>query len=318
MLQRLTQDHIGWFFLSVFLLLVTASTVAFILQKHWGSRHDAPNVTLTNLTDRINAWWIMSTILLLTFMFNRIGVMVLFSLISFLAMREFLSLVYSRRGDHLALVLSFYILLPAQYFLVGMKSYGMFSVFIPVYGFIGLAVISGFSGDARYFLERVSKILWAVMITVYFLSHVPALMILEIDGFAGKNIFLLVFLITIAQASDVLQYIWGKLAGKEKILPTISPSKTVVGSVGGVLSATVLAAGLWWMTPFSPLQAAGMGLLIALLGLVGGFVMSAIKRDSGVKDWGNIIQGHGGIMDRVDSICFAAPVYFHVVRYFCT
>lgn len=316
--SQMLDGNIGWFFLGVFVLLIIASSIAYLLQYRWHQKHGHISNTLTNLTERINAWWVMASILLLTYLFNQTGVMVLFILISFFALREFLSLVYSRRGDHTALVLSFYVLLPAQYYLIGIEWYGLFSIFIPVYGVIALAVVSTLSGDAKFFLERVSKIQWAVLITVFFLSHVPALMTLKIEGFEGKNILLLVFLITVVQASDVCQYIWGKLAGHKKILPSISPSKTVAGTVGGIASATLLATGLWWLTPFTPLQAAGIGLLICLLGFVGGLVMSAIKRDSGVKDWGNIIQGHGGMMDRVDSICFAAPIYFHVIRYFWT
>lgn len=193
--------------------------------------------------------------------------------------------------------------------------YGMFSIFIPVYGFLLLPILASLGGETARFLERTSKIQWAVMISVFCLSHVPALMNLRIEGY-DTNILLLVFLIGVVQASDVLQYIWGKLFGKRKILPALSPSKTVVGTVGGIASASLLAVALYPLTPFTPWQAGLIGLLICSMGFLGGLVMSAIKRDRGVKDWGNLIQGHGGMLDRVDSICFAAPVFFHVVRYF--
>jgi phosphatidate cytidylyltransferase len=156
------------------------------------------------------------------------------------------------------------------------------------------------------------------MICAFCLSHAPALLILDIPGFAGRNAQLLLYLVLVDQMSDVLQYVWGKLAGKNKIAPSVSPNKTWEGFLGGVATATLLGAALWWATPFTPLQAAGMSLVITLLGFAGGLVMSAIKRDAGVKDFGAVIEGHGGILDRIDSLCFAAPIFFHLVRYFFT
>ena len=153
------------------------------------------------------------------------------------------------------------------------------------------------------------------MICVYCVSHVPALLMLELKGYTN-NAGLLLFLVIVVQMSDVLQYVCGKLFGRHKVAPTISPSKTWEGLIGGVLSATALGAGLWWITPFTPLQAAGMSLLITILGFAGGLTMSAIKRDSGVKDFGALIQGHGGVLDRIDSLCFAGPVFFHVTRFY--
>ena len=143
-------------------------------------------------------------------------------------------------------------------------------------------------------------------------------MTLEIPGYEGRNLLLIAFLVVVVQMSDVLQYVCGKLFGRRKIAPTLSPSKTVEGFVGGILSATALGAGLWWMTPFHPWQAALLALAITLMGFLGGLVMSAIKRDRGVKDWGWIIEGHGGILDRLDSVTFAAPIFFHLVRYWWT
>ncbi len=155
------------------------------------------------------------------------------------------------------------------------------------------------------------------MICIFCLSHVPALMFLDLDGFDNSNnILLLIFLIGVVQVSDVLQYVWGKLIGGAKIMPSLSPSKTISGTVGGILSATAIAALMAPITPFSHGQAAVIGFIVCLMGFFGGLVMSAIKRDYGVKDWGNMIRGHGGMLDRVDSICFAAPVFFHITRYF--
>lgn len=156
------------------------------------------------------------------------------------------------------------------------------------------------------------------MICVFCVSHVPALLTLQIPGYEGRNALLLIFLILVVQASDVLQYVWGKLTGRRKIAAALSPSKTVEGFVGGVLSASALGAALWWITPFSPLQAFLVALITTLMGFLGGLVMSAIKRDRGIKDWGQMIEGHGGMLDRLDSICFSAPVFFHITRYWWT
>jgi phosphatidate cytidylyltransferase len=156
------------------------------------------------------------------------------------------------------------------------------------------------------------------MVCVYFVSHVPALLMLDIPGFKGANGRLLLFFVLVVQLSDVLQYVWGKLLGRHKIAPVLSPSKTWEGFIGGVLSASAVGAALWWATPFRPWQAAALSLVITLMGFLGGLVMSAIKRDRGVKDYGSLIEGHGGVMDRIDSICFAAPAFFHLVRYYFT
>ena len=157
----------------------------------------------------------------------------------------------------------------------------------------------------------------AAMISIFCVSHVPALMNLHLENFPHENnVLLLIFMIVVVQSSDVLQYVWGKSIGKRKIMPKLSPSKTVAGTVGGISSATLVAVLMSPITPFSPLQAGLIGLLICIMGFLGGLVMSAIKRDYGVKDWGDMIQGHGGMLDRVDSICFAAPIFFHIVRYF--
>jgi phosphatidate cytidylyltransferase len=151
---------------------------------------------------------------------------------------------------------------------------------------------------------------------VYGISHVPALMMLRIPGYENRAPLLIVFVVLIAQVSDILQYVWGKLIGRRLLLPKLSPSKTIEGLVGGVLSATIFGALLWPITPFTMRQAGLMAFLIAMLGFLGGVVMSAIKRDRGIKDWSNLIEGHGGMLDRIDSLCFSAPVFFHLTRYF--
>jgi phosphatidate cytidylyltransferase len=239
---------------------------------------------------------------------------VLFFLISFYALREYLTLSYSRRGDHLAMAACFFLGLPIQYFLIGIEYYGLYSIFIPVYAFLLLPILAALSQDTKRFLERSAKIQWGLMMCVFCISHVPALLTLDIPGFEGRHLLLIAYLVIVVQGSDVLQYVWGKLLGKRKVAPELSPSKTWEGLIGGVLSATVLGAALWWLTPFSPAQSAAIAFLLCMMGFLGGLVMSAIKRDRGVKDWGDMIEGHGGMIDRLDSIIFAAPIFFHIVR----
>ena len=298
-------------FVGIFAVLAMA-TVAGRWLRH---RAAGPNAVLDNLNARIDAWWAMVIVVGLAFAFGKGGVIVLFALLSLLALREFVTLTYTRRSDHLALALAFYVALPVQYALIWIEWYGLFSIFIPVYGFLLLPVLSMLRADTTNFMSRISELQWGVMIAVFSLSHVPALMVINIPGFEGRNILLIAFLIIVVQASDVLQYVWGKLMGRHKLAPSLSPSKTIEGLVGGVASATLLGALLWWITPFSMVQAAMVALIINVMGFLGGLVMSAIKRDRGVKDWGYVIKGHGGVLDRLDSIVFSAPIFFHVVRY---
>jgi len=240
---------------------------------------------------------------------------VLYGLLSFLALREFLTLTPTRLGDHLALCLCFYIAIPLQYFLIGIDWYGLFVMCIPVYGFLLLPAVAALQGDTTSFLERTTKVQWGLMLTVYCLSHAPALMLLKIPGYEGQNLLLLFYLLLVVQLSDVLQYVFGKLFGRTLLAPQVSPSKTVEGLAGGGLAATAVGAALWWATPFSPLESAGLSALIVLCGFLGGLALSAVKRSLGAKDWGEMIEGHGGVLDRLDSVVFAAPVFFHVVRY---
>jgi phosphatidate cytidylyltransferase len=172
------------------------------------------------------------------------------------------------------------------------------------------------AGETERFLERAATIQWGLMICVYCISYAPALLLLDVKGYEGENAKLLFFLVVVVQLSDVFQYVWGKLVGRHPIAPTVSPNKTWEGFVGGIVCAVLLGTSLWWITPFNPWQAALMALAIAMMGFVGGLVMSAVKRDRGVKDYGSLIEGHGGVLDRVDSLLFAAPLFFHLTRFF--
>ncbi len=297
-------------------ILVIASLAGFLLK--WRAGLHAPHPVLDNLNARIKAWWMMVAVIGIAVAAGKAGTIVLFAFASFIALREFITIAPTRRGDHKALFLSFAVIVPVQYYLVWTDWYGMYTIFIPVYAFLFLPIVAALSSDTKNFLDRTAIIQWALMISVFCISHVPALLMLDIPGYEGRNLLLLIFLILIVQSSDVLQYVWGKLYGRHKIAPELSPSKTVEGFVGGVLSASGMGAALWWITPFRPAQAFLVALAITLLGFLGGLVMSALKRDRGVKDWGSLIEGHGGMLDRLDSVCFSAPVFFHITRYWWT
>jgi len=291
-------------------ILVAASLIGFLLALRL-----AESPVVGNLNARIKAWWVMVALIGLAFALGKAGVIVLFALASFAALREFLTLTRTRRGDHLALAAAFFVVLPLQYYLIWIEWYGLYSILIPVYVFLLLPIVAALRGDTANFMRRIAEVQWGLMISVYCVSHVPALTTLPIPGFADRSLLLIAFLILVVQSSDVLQYVWGKLLGRHQIAPSLSPSKTVEGLAGGVASATLIGAALWWITPFSPWQAAIMALVINLMGFCGGLVMSAIKRDRGVKDWGQMIEGHGGMLDRLDSVIFAAPIFFHLTRY---
>ena len=301
-------------FVGIGVVLLVASFVGLGLKAVVA--HGESHAAIDNLNARIKAWWAMALTIGVAFLFGKPGVILLFAFISFFALREFLTLTYTRSADYLALAAAFYFVLPVQYALVYVGWYGLYTIFIPVYVSLLLPILEALAGDTNRFLERTAKIQWGLLICVFCISHVPALLTLEIRDYEDRNLLLIAFLVIVVQSSDVLQYVWGKLFGRRKLAPVISPSKTWEGLVGGMLSATALGAALWWITPFNPWQAALMAFAINAMGFFGGLVMSAIKRDRGVKDWGTLIEGHGGMLDRLDSVVFAAPIFFHLTRYF--
>lgn len=315
--MKLTFDNETiWLVSGVLALLVIATALGQFLRVREQDEKSAK--TVQNLNARIKAWWMMVTVFALAMLTGGIGSVVLFGLTSFLALREFITLTPTKPGDHRTLFWVFFVITPIQYWLVATGWYGLFAIMIPVYAFLFVPLRSALSGDCERFLERAAKIQWGLMVCVYCVSHAPAILFLNIPGYEGQNGKLLFFFVLVVQISDVMQYVWGKTLGQHKIAPLVSPSKTWEGFVGGIAAATLIGTGLWWATPFTPLQSAGMSLAITLMGFAGGLVMSAIKRDRGVKDYGTVIEGHGGVMDRIDSICFAAPVFFHLTRYYFT
>ncbi|WP_392565373.1 phosphatidate cytidylyltransferase [Utexia brackfieldae] len=300
-----------YLFLGIGVTLLVASIIGFILEKVKGN-----NAVISNLNARINAWWVMVIIIGVAFWLGNVAVILLFFLISACALREFMTMLPTTTDDDYPLVFSFYIVLPIQYILISLNWFEMFTFFIPIYVFLLLPILISLTGSTKDFLARTAKLQWGVMICVYCISCVPALLNLNIkDDDQDGHFLLIVFLLLVVQISDVFQYVVGKLFGRHKIAPMLSPSKTIEGFLGGILFASLLGTCLYWITPFSLLQAGLIALILTLSGFMGGLVMSAIKRDRGIKDWGNIIKGHGGMLDRFDSVCFAAPIFFYIVRY---
>ncbi len=262
---------------------------------------------------RVHTWWGLTIILALAVLSGRIGVILLFAFVSFAALREFLTFTIKHRADHLSLVIGFFVILPLQYLFVALDWTALFTVFIPVYGFLLLPIVSAFRGEPDKFLVRVAETQWGLMICVYCISHVPALLTYDMPDGSDRSILLIVFFAMVVQLGDLFEYYAGRKFGRRKIAPNLSP-KTVGGVVTGVLAASAVGAILSWITPFGVLGAASMAALASVTGIFGTVVFAAIKRDRGVKDWSHLIPGQGGFLDQLDSVIFAAPVFFHVTH----
>ena len=317
-----------WFLAGLLGFLVLATVVAELMYRRTAS--EGLRATLLNVRQRIFAWWIMVAVLVGSLALGETAVVLLFLALSLLALREFANLLPPGERDRRVLSWIMVVLAPLHFWFVWEHWYGMFAIFIPVYAFLFLPVLLALSGRTESFLHRAALSQWGLMVCVYALSYLPAVLQLPVAIHEGRAAAdgsavgsggveagaLLLFLAVVVQGSDVLQYLWGKTVGRHRIAPTVSPNKTWEGFVGGVLSATALGAALWWLTPFTPWQAGVLALVSCLLGFVGGLVMSSLKRARGIKDFGALIPGHGGILDRMDSLVFAAPVFFHLTRFF--
>ena len=315
-MKLIADRELLWLIGGILVFLALATVIAAVLGKRATS--ESARATVENLVARIRAWWAMVAVFGIAIATGGYGSLVMFAVVSFLALREFMTLLPTRRADHRAMLWAFFLFLPLQYWFVATNWYGMFALLIPVYAYLLLPSMQVLAGDTEDFLSRTSRLQWVLMICVFCVSHAPALLMLEIPGFVGQNAKLLLYLVVVTQISDVLQYTVGKLFGRRKAVPTVSPNKTVEGYLGGGGLAVLLGAALWWATPFNPWQAALMSLVIVVAGIAGGLVMSAVKRDRRVKDFGAMIPGHGGVLDRIDSLCFSAPLFFHLTRFYFT
>jgi phosphatidate cytidylyltransferase len=293
-------------------VLIVASVIGRVLKFRLARR--GAHAVIDNLNRRINAWWVIAILFGLALLAGRGGVRLLFGLASLAALREFVAREAAAVPPAWVLRGCFVLVVPLQYLLVWSGNALLYSLFIPACVLLVLPLLGLLCGRPDTFMRHARMLRAGLLICVFSVSHVPALLTLPLRGPGYSNAYLLVFLLLVVQSSDVLQYLWGKLVGRHVIAPRLSPSKTVEGTVGGIVSASALGAGLASLTPFTRREAVLISLLITLLGFLGGLAMSAIKRRRGIKDWGSLIPGHGGMLDRLDSLCLSAPVFFYLLR----
>jgi phosphatidate cytidylyltransferase len=315
--------------------LSIASIVGLVLTR--GEKVGVESAIIRQFNHKLQVWWIMAVIFAVGFLLGRIGVVVLFGFISFWALREFITMTPTRRGDHRTLFWVFFIFTPLQYILIGLGSnppsslggakgidyYDFYSIMIPVYASLFIPARAAIAGDYKRFLERSAKIQSGLLICVYSLSYAPALLDLQLtqtggSEWRGSTVSLLIFLVLISQLASVFERAWGKLAGRHVIAERINASRTWEGFLGSMVTTGLVAAALYWATPFHPWEAGILGAVLTVMATAGTMTMSAIKRDRGVTDTGTLVQGHAGVLDQIDNICFAAPVFYHVTRFFWT
>ena len=303
-------EAVGYAFLGAYLILMAATAIV------WVRKWRKPEREYTELKLRIKTWWVIVVLVTFALGFNRYFSIFCIAFLSFVAFKEYLSLIPTRRADHRVLVWA-YLAIPVQYLLVGVSWYGVFIIFIPVYWFLLMPMRMVLIGETQGFLRAVGSLQWGMMTCVFSLSHMAYLLVLpEAGNPNGGGVALLFYLVFLTQFNDVAQYVWGKRYGRTKVTPTVSPNKTTEGLIGGVLTTTLLALALApWLTPMGHVQALAIGVLIGFGGFIGDVTISAIKRDLGIKDSGSLLPGHGGILDRIDSLTFTAPVFFHVIYF---
>lgn len=292
------------------LLLAGASIIIYILRDKFSKKD------LKELHDRMYSWWIMVTLFIIALSINSTTMLVFFAFVSYLALKEYFTVIPTRRVDRRVIFYA-YLSIPCQYILIGIQWYGFYIIFIPIFMFLLIPMRMVILKETKGFLTATGTTHWGLMITVFFVSHIAYLGMLPTDADKfNTGISLIIYLVFLTQFNDVSQYLWGKWLGHKKIIPAISPNKTVAGFLGGVLTTTLLGLILGpILTPFKLSYALLAGFLIGITGFLGDLSMSAIKRDLGIKDTGQLLPGHGGILDRLDSIIFTAPVFFHYVKY---
>ncbi len=314
-------QQVGLLFLVVFGLLVVSSLVlfAFSLRERETQRGRTIADEVKRLSGLLQASWVVTLVFWMGWVLGETVATVLFGILAFFALREFMTLSPTRRGDHRSLILAFFVILPIQFWLVVTKHFELFTVFIPVYVFLAIPVVSALANDPQRFLERNAKLQWGIMVCVYGMSHVPALLLLEFPRWnEAKNVFLMFFLVFVVQVCMVVQHVVQRWIKGTPRAPLISTSFTWTSCAIGVAVGGFVGGLLAGITPFKPGQALGMALIACIAGSLGHLVMKALKRDRGVTNWGGArsVTGATGLLDRVDALCFAAPVFFHSVRWY--
>lgn len=291
---------------AIFSVLIAASVAIFLLRKI------SPQHDWTELHQRVTSWWLIIIVFCLAMVSPKWLALTIFGLISFMSLKEFLTLTTTRRSDSMTL-LWMYVAIPFQYLWIGMSWYGMFIIFIPVYLFLFLPMRMVITGNTQGFLHSASSLHWGMMTSVFCLSHVAFLLVLLPQD---SRALLVIFLVLATEFNDIAQYLWGKSLGHIKVVPRVSPNKTLAGLLGGVMTTTLLCVLLGpLLTPMDRVHSLLAGIIIGTSGFCGDVVMSAIKRDIGVKDSGKLLPGHGGILDRLDSLIYSAPLFFHFFWY---
>ena len=295
--------------IAAFVLIIASGVAEYLTQK----KGQSPR--LARLSDRIASWWVILAIFLLAIVIGKYGIVVLFAICSFAALREFLTLIEFERGDHWSLLAIVFAVLPLQFTFVALNWSGMALVFIPIYGFLLLPVVSAFRGSNRGFLPRISQYQWALMLCVYCLSHLPQVLFLDIEGY-NHNLLLLVYFIFIVEIAKATQHVLSSVFDARKLAAHISKSRNIAGFWGAIILASLLGSALHFMTPFGIIGAFFMCIATTTIGLCGSLVITAIKRDRGVRDFGYAVAGHGGFLDGMDALLYAAPIFYHLTRYF--
>ena len=314
------EQQVSLLFVVLFGLLALASGVAVLLslrERRQSEVDERQHHRLQDYTTLLRNSWLMTLVFWLAWAAGEHVAIVLFGIVSFFTLREFISLSPTRRGDHRSLVLAFFVVLPLQYALVWHREFNLFTVFIPVYVFLAIPVVSALGNDPQRFLERNAKLQWGIMVCVYGMSHVPALLLLQFRDFAGRMAFLVVFLVLVVQTCMLVQHLVARQLDRP-VAPAISESFQWRSWAAGLVAGGLLGAALAGLTPFKPGRALAMALIACAAGSLGHLVMKAIKRDRGVTHWGaagRSVTGASGVLDRVDALCFAAPVFFHSVRW---
>ncbi len=309
-------QQVGLLFVVLFGVLAVVTAVAFIVTLREGT--DADWAKREGFGRDLRAAWVASVLFWSAWAAGPLMSTLLFGVISFIALRELITITHTRRADHRSLLLVFFIVLPVQYLLVAQRHFDLFSVFIPVYVFLAIPVVSAFGNDPQRFLERTSKIQWGVMVCVYGISHTPALLLLDLPGYSGRGAFLVFYLVAVVAVAQIAQESASRQLRRRPVARAISRSFSWRGWGVGVISAGLMGALLYWATPFKPIPALLMACLAGGCGTLGEFVMKALKRDAGVHHWGGqaSVTGAVGLLDRIAPLCFAAPVFFHSVRWY--
>ena len=319
-LRNLTpSQQVGLLFIVVFGLLLTVSAYAFIVSMKDNAEDEGNRQKLQDFNGLLRTSWLMSTVFWLGWAAGETVATVLFGLVAFFALREFITLSPTRQGDHHSLVIAFFIVLPVQFALVITRHFDLVTVFIPVYVFLAVPVVGALAGDTRHFLERNAKLQWGIMVCIYGISHVPALLLLKFPNYQGKNAFLVFFLVFVVQTCMIVQHLVSKRLKKAPSAPDISKSFNWTSWSIAVLAASLVGGLMAGLTPFKPAQAVAMAMIACVAGSLGHLVMKALKRDRGITNWGKegrSVTGASGLLDRVDALCFAAPVFFHSVRWY--